>query len=138
MRLLHLARVAATMVLAGHIEEDLGCARHCTSLLTNDITMFVPTLQDTTNAQGCYLHHHKNGAVWERSGNAVGQSLLDRTKQHATSAQRDLLTWPRISTCHFLPKPRHTAMPEGEDSSVSWSSIVALPFYLQEICTFMR
>ena len=73
--------------------------------------MFVPTLQDTTNAQGCYLHHHKNGAVWECSGNAVGQSLLDRNKQHATSAQ---LTRPADMASNFYMSFPAKTMPYSD------------------------
>jgi len=94
----NLERVAAAMVLAGHIvkAESLRCASRSTCLLKKNPFMaagaFVEVLNESTGTrEGSYLYFHQEQCQWIRSGKAVGQLVRIRLSRNATATTRPVL-----------------------------------------------
>lgn len=90
----NMAAVAAYMIVACHVKEDISCLDDSKCLLSKpDGDHFLLCHNDELNLQGCYLHFDTNNDSWIRSGSAAGKGgfgkRLDTHRSKAESNRND-------------------------------------------------
>jgi hypothetical protein len=79
-------RVAAIMVLYGHMEEDLKCLDLSETLLGPPGNFLLPVDEDGEQ-EGAYLYFDTNNSRWIRSGKVTGRSFMTRHKEHQKASK---------------------------------------------------
>lgn len=88
----NLGRVAAIMVIMGHVKKDIAIAKSNSGtcvLRQPGNTFIIAGTADILEQEGCYLYYDCEDACWIRSGKVVGKnrSFGGRNKEHATMAK---------------------------------------------------
>ena len=86
---MHLAVVAAYMILAGHTKPRIACIKEGGALLFPDANKFAPCAMQPKH-EGCYLFFDNNERVFIRSGKVTGGGVESRLKQHKSGAEAEI------------------------------------------------
>lgn len=82
------ARVAALMVLQGHVKRDLTCLGEGRSLLAGSGNFVSCSALAAMDREGAYLYFDTNDECFIRSGKVSGRPFSDRHKEHAEGARK--------------------------------------------------